>query len=161
MQLTKKCFGCKEVFRKTELVECFSASGKTSNWYCPKCLKEKHSREYFTSKICEIFGIQTPGPRIWTERKRLIEKYGYTDNIIIECLEYLYTIEKKDKLSDSLCLVNPISVEKMMQYKKIQQAKANSLMLAMNQQTVEYIVPMKKETHQKTSINPDDWLKDD
>lgn len=162
MQITRKCSGCKENFRKTELVEYFSASGKTSNWYCPKCLEEKQSRERFMVKICEIFGVKSPGPRIWTERKRLIDKYGYTDNTIIDCLEYLYNIEKKDKFAESLCLINPISVEKMMQYKKLQQAKANSLIQAMKQETIAHLVPIKQnENKEKEFMNPDEWLKDD
>ena len=86
MRLTRKCAGCKQEFRKDELIQYATLSGKTTYWYCKDCYEEKLAREKFSNKICEIFGIKSPGPRIWTERKRLRDKYGYTDNTIIECL---------------------------------------------------------------------------
>lgn len=161
MQISRKCYECKESFRKTELVEYFSASGKTSHWYCPKCLKEKQSRENFSNKVCEIFGIISPGPRLWTERKRLQNKYGYTDDTLIDCLEYIYKVEKKKILAESLCLINPVTIDKMIQYKKSLNVKANNFSRAMQQEMEEFIVPIKQEENNKIELNPDDWLKDD
>lgn len=159
---TKKCFGCKEEFRKEELVEYFSITGKTSNWYCPKCLAEKQARERFSNKVCEIFGIISPGPRIWTDRKRLKDTYGYTDDIIIDCLDYIYNVQKKNKLSESLALINPRSVANMKAWKLDQKARASSIVAAIaNTETHEYIVPVNEKKREKKVTNLEDGLFDD
>ena len=162
MRLTHKCYGCGESFRKTDMIEIFSASGKTSQWYCPKCADEKHAREAFSDKVCQIFGIKAPGPRIWTERKRLRDTYGYTDNIIIDCLDYIYSIKKMKKLSESLALIKPSIIEEMMNYKKREESNNNKIIAAMNTEMKEYVVPLpKRKEKKKEKINLDDYLFDD
>lgn len=161
MQITRKCAGCKQEFRKDELIQYATLSGKTTYWYCKDCYEEKLAREKFSNKVCEIFGIKSPGPRIWTERKRLRDKYGYTDNTIIECLDYIYKVVKKDKLSESLALINPRSIENMKAWKADQQARAGSIAAAMaNTDTKEYIVPIRENTSKREEINLDDALLD-
>ncbi len=163
MRITRKCFGCKQDFRKNELVEHSSPSGKTTNWYCPKCLQEKLDREKFSDTVCSIFGIKNPGPIIWTQRKRLQEKYGYTDDVIITCLEYIYKVEHKKILSESLVLVTPLTVEKALKYKKQQEYNENKLVTAVTgTQYVERYVKIKENIdEEKTELNPDDFLDDD
>lgn len=159
MKLTQQCFLCKQEFRKTELISYASASAKVSHWYCPECLKEKQSRERFSNKICMIFGIKQPGPRIWTERKRLIDKYGYTDDLIIDCLDYIYNIENKKKLVESLTLVTPTTMNKMLQWKRTQEAKGKMLSAAMDTKTTTYIVPIKENIGEEEKLlNADDYL---
>lgn len=161
MQLTRKCYGCKQDIRKEEMIQYTSLSGKSSYWYCKTCYEEKLAREKFSNKVCEIFGIKSPGPRIWTERKRLRDKYGYTDSAIIDCLEYIYNVVKKDKLSESLALVNPKSMLNMKAWRADRQARAGSIAAAMaNTQTKEYIVPIKENTSKREEINLDDALLD-
>lgn len=161
MQITRKCAGCKQEFRKDELIQYATLSGKTTYWYCKDCYEEKLAREKFSNKVCEIFGIKSPGPRIWTERKRLRDKYGYTDNTIIECLDYIYKVVKKDKLSESLALISPKSIENMKAWKADQQARAGSIAAAMaNTDTKEYIVPIRENTSKREEINLDDALLD-
>lgn len=127
--------------------------------YCPKCFKEKQARERFSNKVCSIFGLKSPGPRIWKERERLQNTYGYTDDIIIDCLDYIYCVEKKKKLAESLCLVTPYAVKKMLRYKKTQENKASNIIRAVRTETNEYVVPIKENTtKKKESWNPDDWL---
>lgn len=159
MKMTRKCAGCKEEYRKDEMVEYFSITGKTSAWYCPTCLAERQARERFSNKVCEIFGIKSPGPRIWTERKRLRDKYGYTDNAIVDCLEYIYHVQKKDKLADSLVLVNPRSMANMKSWKAEQRAKAGSLAAAIaNTEVREYEVPVNEKKKEKKEIDLDEYL---
>lgn len=161
MAKTLTCYGCKEKFLKEQLTKIWSFSGKTGNWYCAKCANEKNAREAFSNAVCSIFGIKAPGPRIWTERKRLIDTYGYTDNTIIDCLNYLYNVEKKKKIAESLCLINPTSVDRMISWKKTQEYKAIQLAAAYKTETKEHIVPIKENTTQKTEeLNPDSWLED-
>lgn len=161
MKFTRKCTGCGEEFRKDEMIEYSSLSGKTCKWYCKSCYEEKLAREKFSNKICSIFGIKAPGPRIWTERKRLQNKYGYTDDTIIECLDYIYNVLKMDKLTDSLTLVNPRSMIKMQAWKSMQAGKASSIAASIaNTQTVDYLVPVQENKNSKKEINLDDALFD-
>lgn len=162
MKLTRKCFGCKQDFRKTELIQYASVNAQTAQWYCQNCLKEKQDREKFSNKVCNIFGIKTPGPRIWTERKRLIDTYGYTDDLIIDCLDYIYNVEQKKKISETLALVNPSSMDKMLQWKRVQNNKAQSIINAItNTQITEYVVPIKEAQEKEIDLellNADDFL---
>ena len=160
-QKTLTCHTCKEKFLKNEMIEITSFSGKTSNWYCKKCANEKYEREAFSNAVCSIFGIKAPGPRIWTERKRLIDTYGYTDNTIIDCLNYLYNIEKKKKIAESLCLINPTNVDRMITWKKSKEYEALKLAAAYKIETKEHIVPIKENIIQHNEeLNPDSWLED-
>lgn len=163
MQLTRKCAECKESFRKTEMKEYQSLTGKTTLWFCPACYEKKMERERFANTVRKLFGIVSPGPQIWTERKRLFEKYGYDDATIIDCLEYLYKIEKKQVLSESLCLVKPPAVERMKKWKQTKQNEGQLLNAAIeqSQQMKEYIVPQKKEKVKTAEIlNADDFLEE-
>lgn len=120
---TRTCCKCHTVDLKNNMI---STNGKAP-FYCQKCHNEKIARAAFSDKVCHIFGLKMPGPRIWTERARIIEKYGYTDQIIIDCLDYIYNIENKKKLAESLCLVTPANVEKMLKYKRQQDFKENRI----------------------------------
>lgn len=120
-----KCHDCKEVFRREEMVSYCSPNSKTSYYYCPKCYEAKLARERFSQTVCQIFGLKSPGPRIWKDRERIIETYGYTDDIIIDCLRYVYETKKTKKLSESLYLVTPTNVEAMMKMKRAQEFKKN------------------------------------
>ena len=157
MRITKQCYSCKQQFKKSELIDYVSATAKIPHSYCPKCLKEKQERERFADKVCSIFGIKAPGPRIWTERKRLQDTYGYTDDVIIDCLEYIYNVERHKGFSESLYLVQPPMVEKMRAYKKQVESNVVSPQNKMN----EYVVPVRENITKKPKLmNPDDFLDD-
>lgn len=158
---THKCYGCKEIFHNNELIKYASPGCKTMQWYCSKCYTNKLARERFLSEICRIFGVKAPGPQIWTERKRIIDTYGYTDDTIIDCLNYVYEIEKIQKKKPTLYFVTPPMVDKMKQYKHAEQSKAMSLVQATKQEIYEHIVPIKENIkNKKTIYNPDEWLGD-
>lgn len=155
------CYMCKETFLKTEMVQYCSNKAKIAHWYCLKCLEEKQAKEKFSDQVCKIFGLKGPGPRIWTERKRLIDKYGYTDQILIDCLDYIYNVEHKKKLSESLYLINPTMVDKMMRYKRQKNEVGTSLVQAMKTEIREYVVPIRPpKERKKEKLNPDDFLDD-
>lgn len=162
MQITRKCAGCKQDIRKDEMIQYSSLSGKTSHWYCRTCYEEKIARERFSNKVCEIFGIKSPGPVIWTQRKKLRDTYGYTDNTIIECLDYVYNVKKINKLSESLYFVKPSMVEEMKKWKNNQKAQASGIAAAIaNTQFIEEKVVVRENTKKKREINLDDALLDD
>lgn len=155
----KQCFGCKQQFRVEELVDYAPLTAKITHSYCRACLKEKQDRDNFSNKVCQIFGIKTPGPRIWTERKRLIEKYGYTDNIIINCLEYIYNVLKKKKVSESLYAITPNIVSDMINWKNGQMYIAEDIVKAAETKFVTHLVKIKENTtSNKTNWDSDDWL---
>lgn len=157
-----KCFSCKELFPVNSLTEYAGINAKEFHKYCSKCLEEKKEREKFSDTVCRIFGIKSPGPRIWTERKRLILTYGYTDDIIVNCLKYLYDTKHLKKLQETICLVNPTNVDKMLKWRREQATKALLIGAATNTSTKEYIVPVQENNKViKEELNPDDWLDDE
>ena len=53
---TKKCWKCKDNFRKDELVDYCAPGYKTYHSYCKKCLKEQQDFDALKLKIVSIFG---------------------------------------------------------------------------------------------------------
>ena len=161
MQLTRKCHGCGQDIRKDEMIQYTTLSGKSSYWFCKDCYEEKILREKFQLKVCEIFGIKAPGPRIWTERKRLKNTYGYTDSAIIDCLDYIYNEKKMSKLAESLALVNPRSMMEMKAWRSNKKAQASGIAAAIiNTEMKEYNAPVRENKTKKKEINLDDALLD-
>jgi len=159
MRLTRKCHGCGQDIHKDEMIQYSSVTGKTTYWYCKECYEEKMARERFQIKVCQIFGIKAPGPLIWTQRKRLRDEYGYTDDAIVDCLDYIYNVEHMKKLKESLGLVNPKSMAKMKVWRADKKARAGSIAAAIaNTETKEYIVPIQENRKKKKEINLDDAL---
>lgn len=159
---TLQCFKCKQQFLRNELVEYATPRSTTLHKYCPACLKEQQSRDKFSESVCNIFGIKAPGPRIWNERKKLIETYGYTDQTIIDCLNYIYIVEKTKKLAESLCLVNPPTVERMMKYKRRQEYEQNKLASAFAENINSDIELQKVKVKENTStVKKNNWSLDD
>ena len=159
MYITRKCAGCKQEFHKDELIQYASLSGKTTYWFCKSCYEEKMARERFQLKVCQIFGIKSPGPRIWTERKRLIDTYGYTDDAIVDCLDYIYNVEHMNKLTESLALVGPRSMANMKSWRAHKKAQAGSIAASIaTMETKEYIAPVRENNTKKKEINLDDAL---
>ena len=159
MKLTRKCAGCKQDIRKDEMIQYASLTGQTVYWYCKPCYEEKLARERFQMKVCEIFGIKTPGPLIWTQRKRLKEEYGYTDDAIIDCLEYIYNVKHMNKLKESLGLINPRSMAEMKKWRAAKTSVASGIIAAIaTAETKEYVVPIQENNKKRAEINLDDAL---
>lgn len=162
MAITRKCYGCDKSFPKDELITYAPEGTKTFHNYCHNCYEDKLARERFTAKIQELFGVKKPGPRVWTERKRLMDKYGYTSDSIVECLEYVYKTKKAKPIEANLVLINPTSMEEMRQHRNTQENKSYMMAAAMQMETKEYVVPIKENTDEvsKTNWEPDDWLEE-
>ena len=159
MQLTRKCHDCGQSIHKDEMIQYTTLSGKTSYWFCKSCYEEKIAREKFQMKVCEIFGIKSPGPLIWTQRKKLRDTYGYTDDAIVDCLEYIYNVEHMNKLKESLGLVGPKSMANMKAWRADKKARASSIAAAIaNTETKEYVVPIRENKKKRAEINLDDAL---
>lgn len=89
-------------------------------------------------------------------------KYGYTDDSIIDCLEFLYKIQMKDKIAETLALVGPRSMAAMKLWKSQQQALGGRLIAASNQVQVEKkIVKIPEPTSKIKKTRLDDDLFDD
>ena len=85
---------------------------------------------------------------------------GYTDEVIIDCLKYLYEECKVKKLADSLYLINPQNIEKMQQWKKAQIQEGYKIARAINTEMEEYIVPIKDDIKKDNDglYDLDEWL---
>lgn len=152
-----KCFGCKQPFRREELVQYVSDHAEIPHWYCSTCLAEKEEKDYFYVEICKLFGLKAPGAKIWTQRKRIIDTYGYDDKTIIECLKFLFETTNVKKL-ESLGLVTPQSVEAMRAWKREKEQLGNNVTQAIRTNIKERQVSVKENKRTKVEINPDDWL---
>lgn len=162
MKMTRKCYGCGQDIYKDEMIQYSTLSGKTSYWYCKNCYEERLAREKFQLKVCQIFGIKSPGPRIWTERKRLMDAYGYTDDAIVDCLDYIYNVQHMGKLAESLALINPRSMTEMKRWRAYKKAQASGIAASIaNTEMKEYTVPIQENKSKKKEISLDDGLFDD
>lgn len=159
MKLTRKCSGCGQDINKTEMLEYLTPSG-ASKWFCRKCYEEKLSRDKFADKVCQIFGLKSPGPVIWTQRKRLQEKFGFTDDDIIDTLTYVFNVLHKKILSESLYLVTPVNVMHMKEHKAREDRQAMYLTNTMLNQkyVVEKIIPKVQEPKVEELYSFDDWV---
>ena len=162
MKLTRKCHGCGQDIYKDEMIQYSTLSGKTSYWFCKACYEEKVARERFQNKVCQIFGIKSPGPLIWTQRKKLQTQYGYTDDAIVDCLEYIYNVKHMNKLKESLGLVGPRSMTEMKAWRSEQRARASSIAASIsNMEVHEYVVPIRENKTTKKETSLEDGLFDD
>jgi DNA-binding MltR family transcriptional regulator len=91
----------------------------------------------------------------------LRDTYGYTDDAIVDCLEYIYNVQKKKILSESLVLVGPKSMAQMKAWRADQKARASGIAAAVaHTEMKEYIVPIKENKKKREEINLDDALLD-
>lgn len=158
---THKCHTCGEIFRNEEMVNYATIRSKTSYWYCKKCYEEKIWREKFIDKVCVIFGAKAPGSKVWKQREWLQKTYGYSDEILIDCLDYIYNIKKIQKLDSkpTLGLIKPAMIDQMMCYKRQEKIKATQLVNAAQTEYVEHIVPVEVNKKKiKDDWDPEEWL---
>lgn len=155
MRTTLKCFVCKLSFEKETLIN------YNANNYCKKCYEEKRAAERFADFVCRLFSIKSPGPKIYSQRKMLKQKYGFTDDTIVMALDYLFNIKKLDKSFESLGLINPESVDEARSYFASINSKAKNLkesLMNMNVETVTIPVMPNNRVPKKDLLNPKDYL---
>lgn len=156
---TLRCSQCKNDFRREEIIRYTPDGCKTEYKLCKKCYDEKIARKQFSDTVCRIFNLKAPGSRIWNDRKRIIDTYGYTDDIICKTLLYLYEIKKIKKLSESLIMVTPSSVNEMKTWERNQNTRKNLFEnMSHHEYKYEYIDIPDDEDEELTLDNPDDYL---
>lgn len=143
MNAVSKCTVCKESLVGKETIH------YRGNYYCKYCYDEKVNRDNFQKKVCEIFSLKKPGPVIWTQRKRLLEK-GFTDDNIIKCLDYLYNVLGKKKISESLIYINSGTVGAAINYFKTKEKFEREILKA----------PVKREETKKELRTPPKKIKE-
>lgn len=121
------CSVCKERAKKETMIE------YKSKKYCLHCYEEKTERERFINYICRLYGIKSPGPLIYSQRKRLRETYGYTDDVLIKTLYYMFEVKNMNKSYESLGLINPANVNEALEYYKNQNIKQSSILQKIEQ----------------------------
>lgn len=119
---------------------------------CPACYAQAVENEKFKMFICELFGVKSPGPKIYTQRKQLKEKYGFSDTTIMRTLEYVFRVKKMNKAYESLGLITPRMVDEAYEYHKSQKGKIVELKEA---KTVEHVVSIKEPERKKNLLSYD------
>ena len=130
MKPTLKCYKCGEQVPRGDLVEYVTKRSKNPHRYCPTCLKTILDAENFCDKITEFYKDNISWPTINKRKRLLYETYGYTDQTIIDCLEYAYKVKGYVVLEKVLGIIKPPLVEEMLQYKKVQDFKENQIVNA-------------------------------
>lgn len=156
MQKVLKCYGCKELINRTELID------YKGNHYCKRCYNEKIERDKFSDYICKLYHLKTPGPRIWAERKRLLNDKNnpMTDEGIIRTLCYLYEVKGANRLSDSIYRAGDKNiVAEANRYYANQDYKLNLIIESIvNAPTEVNYIKLEQKEETKEKINPDDIL---
>lgn len=155
---TLTCSSCHTKFPREEII--FYGSAKNPIKYCPQCYSDRIDRDKFTNYICELFGIRVPGPKIYTQRKALKEKYGFTTDTIIQTLEYLYRVKKLDRTYESIGLVNPQTVEEAKNYYKQKALIYEKLKKAEETKVKDLITPIQKKERKVDLLDIDEYLED-
>ena len=114
--------------------------------YCPDCYKDKIEREKFYQYICELFGIRAPGPKIYAQRRKIKENYGFTDETIMKTLDYLFKVKKMDKGFESIGLVNPKTVDEAKDYYE------SKKVVVVNENKVEKIIVPTNDNKKKKDL---------
>lgn len=133
-----KCFECKWNVTADDAV---LDDGKH---YHPKCYALVLDRRNFVEYVCKLFGLKSPGPVIYSQRKNFMEKYGYTDAGMLKTLQYLYDI-KKTKTTNAKERIGliPFAYDEAQAYfedeAKKKQEIAQKMVEAIEQQKIEII----------------------
>ena len=157
-RLTLRCSNCKEDFPRAEILTYTPVGAKTEYKLCKKCYKERLENEKFKNEICSIFGCKAPGPIVYSQRKDIKNKYGYTDNVILNCLHYMYDVKGLKKSKPSLGLVTPSNVDEMKKYQRAGEASSAILDTLSNTQYTYECIKIKENNGQerKPTYNLDD-----
>lgn len=143
------CYKCKERFPASEMI------GYKEHRFCSECYNKVRDNEIFSNFICELFGLISPGPRIWAEKVRL-EKKGCTTQTMMKTLDYVYNVEqqpKPAKMHESIYLVNPENIAKAKEWyqKKEEQAKVAQEAAKIKKEKI-YHVPIKENTSNNSKL---------
>lgn len=164
MKPTLKCYKCGEQIPRGDLVEYTSMRSKNPHRYCPKCLKTIQDAEQFYNKVAEFYKDDISWAAINKRKNILYETYGYTDQTIIDCLEYAYKIKGYVVLEKVLGIVKPPLVEEMLQYKRAKDTKENKIVNAIIEGTKKQNFPkikIRENIKQPKEWNIDDYFFDE
>ena len=126
---TKQCYACKQQFRKSELIDYASLRAKILHSYCKKCLEQRMAKDRYKEGIYKLFGMM-PMAKANSQKKRLQEKYGYTDDVILDTIFYAFNIKGLKPIADekygpSIGFINPSLVDEMSKYKRAGEGRKN------------------------------------
>lgn len=143
------CFKCKERFPAAEMI------GYKEKHFCSECYQKVRDNEVFSNFICELFGLISPGPRIWAEKVRL-EKKGCSTLTMMRTLDYVYNVEqlpKPAKMHESIYLVNPENIAKAKEYyRKKEEEQKMAIEAAKVKKEKIYHVPIKENTSNNSKL---------
>ena len=97
-----KCAGCGLQVDKNEAIRY-----KDKNFH-KKCYEIQKDKDEIFKYVCELFGLKKPGPVIYSQLKRFMEKYPhYTYKGILNSLVYFYDVKhnSKEKANNAISIV--------------------------------------------------------
>ena len=157
------CFICHNLFDDKDLVYYAAPNASVYHYYCLPCYEEKIARQKFNAEISKIFRIVSPGPKLFSQRKRLLKK-GFTDNVILETVRYLYEVKGLDKRYETFGLVNEDTAHEAHEYYAREAAKQKQKEQDLQNLKINKIEVKHKENVEDDEpilVNPDVLLKDD
>lgn len=113
------CYRCKEKLERTE------AAKEKDKYFHPECLVLHQEAADLYSYICFLFGLKTPGPRIYTQIKTYIEKNNYTYNGIKLALKYFFEVKHNNTSIETIGIVPYVYDEAQEYFKNTEHRQAD------------------------------------
>lgn len=147
------CVNCHQKFSRKEIV---NFNGKN---LCFECHKEASEKNAFDIFICQLFGLKKPGPKIYSQRKNLLER-GYSLNAIRQTLDYLFNIKglSKKEATIGILLTNPEYFDEAKEYYRKENQNIENWSIAAQEQAAakRFIVPIRESVKEQKKINLDE-----
>lgn len=127
-----KCAECEKLVDKDQAVKY-----NNKNFH-PQCYGAKLERQELFDYICMIFKLKKPGPKVNSQRRTFIDKYGFSDVGMLNALKYIYEVKKDNpaKAREGIGLIPYVYEEAenyFKQQERIQQEIAISMAAAIEQ----------------------------
>lgn len=152
------CGECKHIVNKENAIY------EKPKYYHQECYAKLLQRRELYDYCCKLFHLKSPGPAIYTQRKRFVEQLGYTDEDILKTLRYIYEVKKKSiKGADERIGLVPYFYDEAMKYWKRQYEKqmeiANEMAQRIEESQKEIVITPQKPARTVKQIDPMDWWK--
>jgi hypothetical protein len=123
-------------------------------WYHHHCHDLVLDKEELMTYICRVFGLKAPGPKVYSQRKNFIEKYGYTDRGMLNALKYHYEVQKgsTSKAQEGIGIIPHVYGEAQEFYKNMankQEKFGEQLQKTLDNQQIITVYVKPKEAYKK------------
>jgi SPBc2 prophage-derived uncharacterized protein yorH len=155
-----KCAGCGLQVDKNEAIRY-----KDKNFH-KKCYEIQKDKDEIFKYVCELFGLKKPGPVIYSQLKRFMEKYPhYTYKGILNSLVYFYDVKhsSKKKSNEAIGIVPYVYDEAQEYFNTVEKKKiaiANKIEKQLEVKPEIKIIKKDNEVKKMKIYNLEDFLED-